>query len=77
MAVKSHSCPSWRLQWPRLVGQLGFLDGGNVDIVTVVESQQFSDFLLIPFTFHCIRRRQLVGVGVETGPGFISISSAH
>ena len=28
-------------------------------------------FPLIPFAFYCIRRRQLVGVGVETGPGFI------
>ena len=27
-----------------LVGQLGFLDSGNVDIVAVEESQQFSDF---------------------------------
>ena len=32
---------------------------------------------LIPFAFHCIGRRQLVGVGVETGPGFISISPVH
>ena len=32
---------------------------------------------LIPFAFHCISRTQLVGVGVETGPGFISISPAH
>ena len=34
-------------------------------------------FPLIPFALHCTRRRQLVGVGVETGPGFISISPAH
>ena len=34
-------------------------------------------FPLIPFAFHCISRRQLVGVGVETHPGFILISSAH
>ena len=34
-------------------------------------------FPLIPVVFHCISRRQLVGVGVETGPGFISISPAH
>ena len=34
-------------------------------------------FPLIPFAFHCISRRQLVGVGVETGPGFIWISPAH
>ena len=27
---------------------------------------------LIPFAFHCISSRQLVGVAVETGPGFIS-----
>ena len=31
---------------------------------------------LIPLAFHCISRRQLVCVGVETGPGFISISLA-
>ena len=34
-------------------------------------------FPLIQFAFHCISRRQLVGVGVETGPGFISISPAY
>ena len=34
-------------------------------------------FPLIQFAFHCISRRQLVGVGVEIGPGFISISPAH
>ena len=34
-------------------------------------------FPLIPFVFHCISRRQLVSVGVESGPGFISISPAH
>ena len=32
---------------------------------------------LIPLAFHCISRRQLVGVGVETGPGIISISPSH
>ena len=32
---------------------------------------------LIPFAFHCISRRQLVGVGVESGQGFIFISPAH
>ena len=32
---------------------------------------------LIPFAFDCISRIQLVGVGVESGPGFISISPAH
>ena len=32
---------------------------------------------LIAFALHCISRRQLVGVGVEIGPGFISISPAH
>ena len=35
------------------------------------------NFLLIPFAFLCIRRRQFVGVGVETGLWFISISPAH
>ena len=44
MAVKSHSCPSRRFQRLRLVGQLGLLDSGNVDIVAVEESLQFSDF---------------------------------
>ena len=34
-------------------------------------------FPLIPFAFHYISRRQLVGVGVKIGPGFISISLAH
>ena len=34
-------------------------------------------FELIPVAFYCISRRQLVGVGVESGPGFISISPAH
>ena len=34
-------------------------------------------FLLIPFAFHCISHRQLVGVAVDTGPVFISISPAH
>ena len=53
------------------------MDSGNVDIVAMEESQQFIFFSLIPFAFHCISRRQLVGVCVETGPGFISISPAH
>ena len=44
MAVKSHSCPSKLLKRLSLVGQLGFLDSGNVDIVSVDESQQFSYF---------------------------------
>ena len=29
--------------WLSLVGQLGFMDSGNVDIIAVEESQQFSD----------------------------------
>ena len=32
---------------------------------------------LIPFAFHRISRSQLVGVDVESDPGFISISPAH
>ena len=32
---------------------------------------------LIPFAFNRISHRQLVGVGVDTGPGFISMSPAH
>ena len=32
---------------------------------------------LIPIVFHCISHIHLVGVGVETGPGFISISLEH
>ena len=77
MAVKSHSCPSWRFKRLSLVGQLGFLNSGNVDIVAVEESQQFSDFSADSFAFHCISRRWLVGAGVETGQEFISISPAH
>ena len=37
-------CKWLRFQRLRLVGQLGFLDGDNADIVAVEESQQFSDF---------------------------------
>ena len=40
----SHSCPSWRFMRFSLVGQLGFLDSGNFDIVSVDESQQLSYF---------------------------------
>ena len=43
MAVKSHSCPSWRFQRLSPVDQLGFMDSGNADIVAVEESQQFSN----------------------------------
>ena len=72
MAVKSHSCPSWRFKRLSIVGQLCFLDSANVDIVAVEEVSSSVIFPLISFAFHCISRRQLVGVGVETGPGFIS-----
>ena len=44
MAVKLHICPSWRFQQLSHVGQLDFLDSGNVDIVAEEGSQQFSDF---------------------------------
>ena len=44
MAVKSCRGPSWCFKRLRLVGQLGFLDGGNADIVAVEEIQQFSYF---------------------------------
>ena len=44
LAVKSHSCPSWCFRRLRLVGQRGFMDSGNADIVAVEESQQFSDY---------------------------------
>ena len=43
MVIKSHSCQSRRLQQFSHVGQLGFLDSGNVDIVAAEESQQISD----------------------------------
>ena len=33
--------------------------------------------LFIPFAFQCISRRQLVGVGLESGPGCFSISPAY
>ena len=59
-----------------LVGQLGFLDSGNVDIVAEEESQQFSDFsadsVRVP-----LHQSWTVGVGVESGPEFMSISLAH
>ena len=45
LAVKSHSLPSRCFQRIRPVGQLGLLDSGNVDIVAVEESKQFSDFV--------------------------------
>ena len=77
LEVKSHICPYWRFERLSLVGQLGFLDSGNADIVAVEERLQFSDLPLIPVAFHCNSRRQLVGVDVDCGPGFISISPAH
>ena len=43
MAVKSPSFSSRRSQRLSLVGQRGFSDSGNVDIVSVEESQQISD----------------------------------
>ena len=43
VAVKSHSCQSWRYKRLSLVGQIGFLDSSNVDVAAVEESQQFSD----------------------------------
>ena len=46
MAVKSHSCPSWRFQRLSLVCLPSFLDSGNVDIVAVEEVQEFSVFQL-------------------------------
>ena len=44
MVVKSLGCPSWRFKRLSFIGQLGFLDNGNVDIVAAEESQQFNDF---------------------------------
>ena len=75
MAVKSHSCPSWRIKRLRLFGQLGFLDSGNVDIVAVEESQKCSYFYA--YSVRVPLHQTLVGVGVETGPGVIWISPAH
>ena len=49
----------------------------SIDIVDEEESQQYGDFSAETFASHCISRRQLVGVSVETGPGFISISPTH
>ena len=40
-------------------------------VVAVEEVQLFSS------AFHCFSHRQLVGVGVNSGPGFILISLAH
>ena len=44
MAIKSLSHSSRRFQRLSLVGLHGFLDSGNVDIDSVEESQQISDF---------------------------------
>ena len=44
MAVKSLSLSSRHFQRLCLIGLPGFWDGGNVDIVSVEECQQFSDF---------------------------------
>ena len=60
-----------------LVLLVSLFDSGNVDIVAVEESQQVSDFSVDSFVPHCISRRQLVGIGVESGPGFILISPTH
>ena len=76
MTVKSHSYPSWRFQRLSLVGQLGFLDSDNVDIFAVEKVSSSVTLPLVQFAIHCNSRRQLVGVGVETGPGLISISPA-
>ena len=32
---------------------------------------------MIPFVFYCISRRQLVGIAIESGPRFLSMSTAH
>ena len=76
VAIKLHISSAWRFQWLSLVGQLGFLDNGNVDIVAVVKSQQYCDFSVdsarVPLC-----QSKTVGVGVETGPWLISISLAH
>ena len=40
----SHSCQLWSFQRLSLVGQLGFLGSGNIDIVAVEGSQEFSEF---------------------------------
>ena len=52
VAVKSLSCPSWRFMRHKLVGQLGFLDCGNVDIIAVEEFSSSVIFSLIPLAFH-------------------------
>ena len=43
-------------------------------MLTLLLWRKVSDFAADSFTFHCISRRQLVSVDVESGPGFISIS---
>ena len=60
----SRGCPSWCYQRHSHVGRFGFLDGGNVDVVAVEKNQQFSHFAADMFSFHCISRKQLVGVGI-------------
>ena len=60
-----------------LVGQFGFLEAA---MLTLLLWRKVSSSVIFPpilLSFHCTSRRQLVGVGVETGPGFILISPAH
>ena len=49
-------------------------------MLTLLQRRNISSSVILPlisFAFHCIRRRQLVGFGVDTGQGFISMSPAH
>ena len=68
---------------PGVLGGLGLLvslASWMAEILALLLWRKVSSSVICPlilFAFHCIRRRQLVGVGVETGPGFISISPAH
>ena len=70
VAVKSHSCPSWRLQRLSLVGQLISWIAALLTKLLWWKVSSSVTFPLIAFAFHCISCRQLVGVGVESGPGW-------
>ena len=60
-----------------LIGQLGLLVAAMLALLLWRKVSISVIFSLIAFAFHCISRRQLVGVGVETGPECILISPAH
>ena len=77
VAVKSHSCPSWRLSGLVLLVSMVSWIAAMLTLLLWRKVSNSVIFPVIPLSFHCISHRQLVGVGVEAGLGFISISPAH